>query len=61
MKLDDEDTTLLLLNALPKTYKHFKYTLLFGKEQTITLEEVQTSIRSKDLQMLQESKGDEIG
>jgi len=61
VKLEEEDKTLLLLNDVPKTYKQFKNTLLFRKEQTITLEEVQTSIMSKELQKFQDSKGEENG
>jgi len=50
VKPENEDKTLLFLNALPNTYEHFKDALLFEKEHNITLEEVQTSIRTKDLQ-----------
>jgi len=40
VKLEGQDKTLLLLNALPKMYEHFKDALLFKKEHTITLKEV---------------------
>jgi len=49
VKLEDNNKVLLLLNIMPKMYEHFKETLLFKKEQTTTLEEVQTSIRTKEL------------
>lgn len=49
VKLEDEDKALVLFNALQKTFENFKDALLFGMEQTITLEEVQTSIRTKEL------------
>ncbi|KAL8456521.1 hypothetical protein ACS0TY_034655 [Phlomoides rotata] len=32
VKLEDEDKTLMLLNSLPKSYKTFKDTLLFGRQ-----------------------------
>ena len=44
VKLEDEDKVVILLNALPKTFEHFKDALLYGKDQLITLEEVVTSI-----------------
>lgn len=40
MKLEYKDKVLLLLNALPNIFKHFKNTLLFEEEQIITLEEI---------------------
>jgi len=55
VKLKDEDKALLLLSTLHKTYKHFKDTL-FENEKIITLEEVQTSKRTKEFQKFQESK-----
>ena len=56
VKLEDEDKVVILLNALPKTFEHFRYALLYGKDQLITLEEVVTSIRTKEFQKLQDSK-----
>lgn len=56
VKLDDEDKALLLLKSLPKKYEHFRDAILYGKEQTITLEEVQNSIRTKELQLKQDIK-----
>ena len=47
IKMDDEDQALILLNAMPKMYEHFKDAMLYGREQTITLEEVQFAIRAK--------------
>ncbi|RDX98601.1 hypothetical protein CR513_18450, partial [Mucuna pruriens] len=44
----DEDMALILLSALPRSYEHFKNAILFGRDQTITLDEVQTSIRTKE-------------
>ncbi|MQL41734.1 hypothetical protein EI012_27930, partial [Escherichia coli] len=49
VKLEDEDKALILLSALPSSYEHFKDAILFGREQqSISLEEVQTSIRTKE-------------
>ncbi|WVZ11959.1 hypothetical protein V8G54_016489 [Vigna mungo] len=56
VKLEDEDKVVILLNALPKTFEHFRDALLYGKDQVITLEEVLTSIRTKEFQKLQDSK-----
>ena len=56
VKLEDEDKVVILLNALPKTSEHFRDALLYGKDQLITLEEVVTSIRTKEFQKLQDSK-----
>ena len=50
VKLEEEDKTLLLLNSLPKSFEYFKDAILYGKDQDITLEEVQTSIRTKEMQ-----------
>jgi len=61
VKLKDEDKALLFLNALPKKYKHFEDILLFRKEETITLDEVQTLIRTKELHKFQEFKESDNG
>nr|KYP76711.1 Retrovirus-related Pol polyprotein from transposon TNT 1-94 [Cajanus cajan] len=49
VQLEDEDKALLLLNSLLRNFEHFKDAILYGKEQDITLDEVQTSIRTKEL------------
>ncbi|WVZ25126.1 hypothetical protein V8G54_003670 [Vigna mungo] len=61
VKLEDEDKAVILLNALPITFEHFRDALLYGKDQVITLEEVVTSIRTKEFQKLQDSKTTEEG
>jgi len=53
VKLEKEDKALLLLNSLPKSFEHFKDAILYGKDQDIALEEVQTSIRTKEMQKQQ--------
>ncbi|KAL8480589.1 hypothetical protein ACS0TY_027220 [Phlomoides rotata] len=50
VQLDEEDKALLLLSSLPKSFDHFKDTLLFGSRDTITLEQVQSALKCKDLQ-----------
>lgn len=49
VQLEDEDKAILLLCALPKSYESFKDTMLYGKEGTVTLEEVQAALRTKEL------------
>ena len=46
---------------MPKTYKHFKDAMLYGREQIITVEEVQSAIRAKELQRRIEVKEETIG
>ena len=46
--IDDEDQALLLLCALPKSFSHFKETLLYGRE-SLSLVEVQLALNSKEL------------
>ena len=49
VQLEDEDKAILLLCALPKSFESFKDTMLYGKEGTVTLEEVQAALRTKEL------------
>ncbi|KHN31970.1 Retrovirus-related Pol polyprotein from transposon TNT 1-94, partial [Glycine soja] len=60
VKLEEEDKALLLLNSLPKSFEPFKDAIL-GKDQDITLEEVHTSIRTKEMQKQQDSKSEDNG
>lgn len=61
VKIEDDDKTIVLLSLLPRSFKHFKYTLLYGIEGTITLDELQTTIRSKELSKLKDFKLNDNG
>jgi len=47
--IEDENKAILLLYALMKSFESFKDTMLYGKEGTVTLEEVQAALRTKEL------------
>jgi len=59
--MEDEDKALLLLCSLPKSFEHFKDIILYGKEGTTTLEEVQAAFRTKELTKFKDLKVDEGG
>jgi len=61
VNLEDEDKALHLLCALPRSFENFKDTMLYGKEGTITLEEVQATLRTKELTKFKELKVDDSG
>ena len=61
MKIDDEDKALLLLSSLPRSFEHFKDALLYGKEGTITLDEVQTAVKSKEFSKSKDLKIEDSG
>ncbi|KAL8464324.1 hypothetical protein ACS0TY_034014 [Phlomoides rotata] len=50
VKLEDEDKALILLNALPKSLEGFKDTLLFGRQNALASDEIQTALKTKFLQ-----------
>lgn len=55
VKIDDDDQALLLIRSLPSSYEHLADTLVYGRE-TLTLEEVQAALISKELTKKSESK-----
>lgn len=61
VRLEKEDKALLLLNALPKSYENFKDDMLYGREKSMSLEEVQSAIQSKELQRKLQAHGEAQG
>ncbi|KAL8511495.1 hypothetical protein ACS0TY_018048 [Phlomoides rotata] len=49
--MEEEDKTLILLSALPKSFENFKDIILFRWQCTINPEEVIVPLKSKELQM----------
>lgn len=47
--MEDEDKAQILLNALPRSYENFRDAMLYGRDQSIILEVVQSAIKSKEL------------
>nr|XP_004494056.1 uncharacterized protein LOC101498478 [Cicer arietinum] len=58
VKLDDKNKALIHLNALSSSYEHFKDAIMFEIEHTITLEEMHTSIHTKESDKRQEIKNE---
>jgi len=61
VQLEDEDKAILLLCSLPKSFESLKDTMLYGKEGTVTLEEVQAVLRTKELIKSKDLRSDENG
>ena len=40
VSIDEEDKAIFLLNALPASYDQFRDAILYGREKTITLQEL---------------------
>ena len=47
VKLEEEDEAIVLLNALPSSYEQLKDALLYGRDKSITLLEVQTTLKTR--------------
>ena len=58
IKVDDEDKAGLVLNSLPSLYSSFKENMKYGRK-TLTLEEVQFVLRSKELELKKEGSNGE--
>ncbi|MCI42708.1 cytochrome P450, partial [Trifolium medium] len=61
VNLEEEDKALHLMCALPRSLENFKNTLLYGKEGTITLDEVQSALRTQELTNFRDLKVDDSG
>ena len=59
MQLEDEDNVILLLCALPRSFESFRDTMLYGKEGTVTFEEVQAALRTNELTKFKDLRADE--
>ena len=51
VNIEDEDKTILLSCALPRSFGFFNDTMIYGKEGTIIFEEVQAALRTKSKDM----------
>nr|GEV56041.1 retrovirus-related Pol polyprotein from transposon TNT 1-94 [Tanacetum cinerariifolium] len=58
--IDDEDQALMLLTSLPSSYDNFVETLLYERE-TLTLEDVLSSLNSRELKKRTDAKDDGDG
>ncbi|GJW68955.1 hypothetical protein Tco_0123379 [Tanacetum coccineum] len=58
--IDDEDQALMLLTSLPSSYDNFVETLLYGRE-SLTLEDVLSSLNSQELKKRTDAKDDGDG
>ncbi|GJU51632.1 hypothetical protein Tco_1221187 [Tanacetum coccineum] len=58
--IDDEDQALMLLTSLPSSYDNFIETLLYGRE-SLTLEDVLSSLNSRELKKRTYAKDDGDG
>ena len=48
--IKDEDKVLMLLNALPQSFEQFKDSILLGRDSKVTLEEVYSALKLKNVQ-----------
>ncbi|KAJ9563977.1 LOW QUALITY PROTEIN: hypothetical protein OSB04_009137 [Centaurea solstitialis] len=59
VKIDDEDAALILLVSLPPSYENFVNSFVVGRD-TITMEEVRSSLHSRELRHKASGSGSEI-
>lgn len=59
--LAEKDKALMMLSALPNSYEYLTDALIFGREKSLTLDEVQAVLRQKDEQKTAEGKGMHTG
>ncbi|PNX65946.1 cytochrome p450, partial [Trifolium pratense] len=59
--IEDEDKAFHLLCALPKPFENLKDALLYGKEDTITFDEVRSALRTKEMTKMRDLKVDDSG
>lgn len=50
VKMEDEDKAIHLLSALPDSYQNMWNASLYGRQTTLTLEEVLTALKTKEVQ-----------
>lgn len=48
--ISDEDKAILLLNALPRSYDQLRDAIMYGREGTIPLADVESALRAKEMQ-----------
>ena len=56
VKIKDEDQAIKLLSSLPNSYENFMDVMLYGRMQTLTMEEVKAALNSKELKKKFEAK-----
>lgn len=47
ISLENEDKAIIFLNALPKTFDQLRDAMVYGRERTITLDEVLSAVKTK--------------
>jgi hypothetical protein len=58
VKIEDEDAALILLVSLPLSYENFVQSFIVGRD-SVTLEEVRSSLHSRELRHSASSTGSE--
>ncbi|KAL8556099.1 hypothetical protein ACS0TY_003781 [Phlomoides rotata] len=59
VKLEDDDKALMLLNALPRSLENFKDTVLFGRQDQVSYDNVLAAVKTKILRVqARDSKAD---